>query len=104
MPVIGNLVVELKAKANIVVKGLGGEALHGLVFTVLRRTAPDIAIRLHNLEEQEPFSLSPFLDGHELRQGYCHIGNGKTATFRLGIFTDELLSVVIESFFTHMAE
>lgn len=101
---IGNLVIGLESKANIRVRGLGGEALHGFVFNIIRKTVPMVASNLHQLEEQKPFSLSPFLDGYELRQGYSHVGSGKTATFRLSTFTDELLGAVIEGFFTYMAE
>lgn len=101
---IGSLVVGLEAKTEIKVKGLGGEVLHGLLFDVLRKTTPDIASKLHQLEDQKPFSLSPFLEGHELRQGYSHIASGRVVTFRLNLLTEELLTTAMRAFFASMAE
>jgi CRISPR-associated endoribonuclease Cas6 len=101
---IGSLVVGLETETDIRIKGLGGEALHGLVFGLLHKTAPDVASKLHQLEEQKPFSLSTFLEGHELKAGYSQIAGGKKATFKLSIFTKELLTTTINAFFTSLAE
>jgi len=48
------------------VRGLGGEALHGIIFNLLRGLDPELAIRLHGSREK-PFSLSP-LYGPGVRQ------------------------------------
>lgn len=101
---IGSLLVGLEAKDDVRLRGNGGEALHGLFFTLLRRTAMDVASHLHRADEQKPFSLSPLLEGHELQRGYTNITSGRTACFRINILTEELLTLTVKTFFLWLAE
>lgn len=66
---VGSIMVGLSAKSEVTLRGLGGEALHGLFFNILRRNSTEIASELHKQEEQKPFTISPLLEGHELKGG-----------------------------------
>jgi len=101
---IASLNVGLTTEAEIRLKGLGGEALHGLVFTVLSQSSLIETSELHDSDEQKPFSISPFIDGHKLRGGFSFLDRGKTATFRICTFTEELLAAFVQAFFLSMAE
>lgn len=101
---LGNIVIGLSTKAEIRLKGLGGEALHGFVFNILKRASPEFASNLHHLGEPKPFCLSPLLEGHELKGGYSYIPTSGVVTFKLSLLTEELLTGAIAAFFNPMAE
>lgn len=88
---IGKLSVGLRAENGVKLKGLAGEALHALFFRIIRQNYPELAFKIHNQEEQKPFSLTPPLGDVELRQGYTVISAGTTLTFGLAFLTEELL-------------
>ncbi|MCL0053026.1 CRISPR-associated endoribonuclease Cas6 [Dehalococcoidales bacterium] len=101
---IGSILVSLSTKEEVVLKGLGGEALHGLFFEVLKGKSEAIASKLHNLKAEKPFSLSPPLEENELKQGYSFIPQGERITFKVTLLDEELLADAISAFFTAMLE
>jgi len=98
------MLITLQADSWIRLKGLGGEALHGLFFDILRKGSAELASRLHRVSEQKPFSIFPLLEGHELRKGYSFIAAGKEFSFKLAVFNEEMLTAVISSLSALMAE
>jgi CRISPR-associated endoribonuclease Cas6 len=104
MGVVGSIIIGLSAKNKITLRGLGGEALHGLFFNILRRNSTEVASELHKQEEQKPFTISTLLDGHELKGGYSIISPMREVTFRLTTLNEEMLSAAISSLFLIMAE
>ena len=101
---LGNLVIGLSTKAEIRLKGLGGEALHGFVFNILKRASPELASNLHHLGEPKPFCISPLLEGYELKGGCSYIRASEVVTFKISLLTEELLTAAIAAFFNPMAE
>ncbi len=101
---LGSIIVGLSAKSELRLRGLGGEALNGLFFNVLKRNSIKAASDLHDQKEQKPFSLSPLLEGYELREGYALAPCGGGITFRLSFLSEEILASAISAFFTAMTE
>lgn len=104
MGVVGSIIVGLSAKNELRLRGLGGEALHGLFFNILRGNSTEIASELHKQEEQKPFTISPLLNGHELKGGYSIISPTREVTFRLTTLNGEMLAAAISPLFLMMAE
>ena len=101
---VGSVVVSLSAKSELVLRGMGGEALHGLFFNILKRNSMEIASKLHEQEELRPFSISPLLEGHELKEGYCFVSPGRKVAFRLTMLNEEILGTAVSALFFVMAE
>lgn len=101
---VGSIMVGLSAKSEVTLRGLGGEALHGLFFNILRRNSTEIASELHKQEEQKPFTISPLLEGHELKGGYSVISPTREVTFRLTMLNEEMFAATISPLFLIMAE
>jgi len=104
MGVVSSIIIGLSAKNKITLRGLGGEALHGLFFNILRRNSTEVASELHEQEDQKPFTISPLLDGHELKGGYSIISPMREVTFRLTTLNEEMLAAAISPIFLIMAE
>jgi len=103
MGVVGSIIIGLSAKNRITLRGLGGEALHGLLFNILRANSTEVASELHKQEEQKPFTISPLLSGHELKAGYSIISPMREATFRLTTLTEEMLAAAMSPLFLMVA-
>jgi CRISPR-associated endoribonuclease Cas6 len=95
--VLANFVIALRIDSNLALPGLGGEALHGLLFEALRGHDPSYAERLHH-EVDKPFSLSGVLTGYPRREGHLHIPADGRIEFRLGLLTDEIIEHVLAAF------
>ncbi len=101
---IGSILVNLSAGEEIILRGMGGEALHGLFFDTLKAKFPQLAANFHNSKAEKPFSLSSLLNGYELREGRSFIHQGGKSSFRLALLDEELLAATISAFFTAMTE
>lgn len=96
--ILGKLRIGLQAGNGLRLKGLGGEALHGLFFRLLRQTSPELASEIHRQEDQRPFSLTPPLTDCELRGGYVIASPGTTLSFDLAFLSEELFAVCVSAF------
>jgi CRISPR-associated endoribonuclease Cas6 len=101
---LGSIRVGLSAESEIRLRGLGGEALHGLFFNMLKRNSVEVASNLHGQKDQKPFSLSPLLEGYELRESYAVIPGGGGLAFRLSFLSDEVLAAATMAFFMAMTQ
>lgn len=101
---IGSITVSLSPKREVVVRGIGGEALHGLVFNILKRTSVRLASDVHEQEGQKPLSISPLLDGCKLKDGYSLISSARKVTFKLTVLREDMLAVTASTLFLIMAE
>lgn len=88
---VGSLVVKLRASDGLRLRGLGGEAIHSLLFNMLRKVAPDFAARLHSLEETKPFCLWTAVEEHSLTDGYLVVAPGRSLSVRISALTEEVL-------------
>jgi CRISPR-associated endoribonuclease Cas6 len=95
--VLASFVIALRIEADLALPGHGGEALHGLLFEVLRRHDASFAERLHH-EVDKPFSLSGVLTEHPKREGRLHIRADGRIEFRLGLLTDEIIEHALAAF------
>ena len=95
---LGKVAVGLLAEGEARLRGLGGEALHGLFFRILKRYSSDLASEIHSREEQRPFSLTPPVGDFELRHGYTIVPQGTTLTFSLAFLSEELLTASVSAF------
>jgi len=101
---LGKLIVHLQAESGVKLKGLGGEALHGLFFRILKQNSSELASKIHNQEEQRPFSLNPPLVDCEHRHGYINFLPGTTLTFGLAFLTQEVLVASISALLSVLQE
>jgi len=76
--------------------GLGGEALHGLVFKALLQGEPSYARRVHEAP-QKPFALSP-LEGAEREEGWTLLSPEKEVYFDLSFLTDHAVGIFSQGF------
>jgi CRISPR-associated endoribonuclease Cas6 len=94
---LASFVITLKISSDLTLPGLGGEALHGLFFEVLRGYNASFADRLHR-EVDKPFSLSGMLTQHPMREGRLHLRPDSRVEFRLGLLTDEIIEHALAAF------
>jgi CRISPR-associated endoribonuclease Cas6 len=94
---LASFVISLKIDRDLALPGLGGEALHGLFFEVLRGYNAAFAEHLHQ-EVDKPFSLSGVLTEHPKREGRLHIGAEGRVEFRVGLLTDEVIEHTLAAF------
>jgi CRISPR-associated endoribonuclease Cas6 len=95
---VGKLTVGLLAEGGVRLRGLGGEALHGLFFRILKQYSSDLASQIHEQEEQRPFSLNPTIGDFELNRGYTVVSPGTTLTFDLAFLNGQLLTASVSAF------
>jgi len=95
--VLASFVIALRIESDLVLPGLGGEALHGLLFEVLRGHDASYAEHLHG-EIAKPFCLSGMLTKYPRREGRLHIPTDGRIEFRLGLLTDEIIEHVLAAF------
>jgi CRISPR-associated endoribonuclease Cas6 len=95
--VLASFVISLRVDRALTLPGLGGEALHGLLFEVLRGHDASFAESLHR-EVEKPFSLSGVLTEYPKRDGRLHIGADGRIEFRLGLLTDEIIEHALAAF------
>jgi hypothetical protein len=88
--VLASFVIALRIESDLTLLGLGGKALHGLLFEVLRGHDASFAEYLHR-EVDKPFSLSGVLTEHPKREGRLHIRSEGRVEFCLGLLTDEII-------------
>lgn len=79
-------------EGEVKLRGLGGEALHGLLMTMVRAYSTKDAERLHQAPEPKPFSLSPPL-----------IKGDTTAIFTISLLSDWSVSKVGEAILSAIA-
>ncbi len=72
--------------------GLGGEAIHGFVFSALLAGDPHYARRVHQ-SAHKPFSLSPFTEGAVVQGGYTFLTGGQTTAFNISFLDDEAVNI-----------
>jgi len=101
---IGSIVLGLSAKKEVTLRGMGGEVFHGLLFSILRRNSSEFVSKLHNQDEQKPFSIFPLLKGDKLREGRSFISPGEEFAFKLTALNEEMLSITVSAFLPLMAE
>jgi CRISPR-associated endoribonuclease Cas6 len=94
---IASFVISLTIESDLALPGLGGEALHGLFFEVLRGHDASFAKHLHQ-EVDKPFSLSGVLTTHPKREGRLHMRADSRVEFRLGLLTDEVIEQTLAAF------
>jgi CRISPR-associated endoribonuclease Cas6 len=94
---LASFVISLRVDRDLALPGLGGEALHGLFFEVLRGHDPSFAERLHQ-KVDKPFSLSGVLAELPKREGRLYIGAEARVEFRLGLLTDEIIESALAAF------
>src|SRR5262249_27085762 len=94
---LASFVISLKIDRALALPGLGGEALHGLFFEVLRGHDAGFAEYLHQ-EVDKPFSLSGVLTEHPKREGRIYIGPEGRVEFRLGLLSDEIIEHALAAF------
>jgi CRISPR-associated endoribonuclease Cas6 len=97
--VLASFVIALRIDSDLALLSLGGEALHGLLFEVLRGHDASFAEHLHR-EVDKPFSLSGILTDYPKREGRLHIGADGRVGFRLGLLTDEIIEHALAAFGT----
>jgi CRISPR-associated endoribonuclease Cas6 len=95
--VLASFVISLKIDRDLALPGLGGEALHGLFFEMLRGHDASFAEHLHQ-EVDKPFSLSGVLTEHPKREGRLHIRADGRVEFRLGLLADEIIGHALAVF------
>jgi hypothetical protein len=95
--VLASFVIALRIESDLAPPGLGGEALYGLLFEVLRGHDASFAEHLHR-EVDKPFSLSGVLTEHPKREGRLHIRSEGRVEFCLGLLTDEIIEHVLAAF------
>jgi CRISPR-associated endoribonuclease Cas6 len=95
---LASFVVALRIEEALALPGLGGEALHGFFFEILREYDPAFAEHLHNLDGERPFSLSGVLGHYPKQQGSLHIPPDARVEFRLGLLTDDLIEHTLAAF------
>lgn len=101
---LGKVAVGLLVEGGATLRGLGGEALHGLFFRILKQYSSELASKIHNQKEQRPFSLSPPIGNCEFRRGYAVVSAGTTLTFGLAFLGEELLAGSISAFLSVLQE
>jgi len=92
-----SVVVRFEALEDFSLRGNGGEALHGLFFSLLEKVNPSISERWHELKGPKPFSLSG-LKGEELRRegGRLVVPSGAEVWARVCTLTDEGAEVLCQ--------
>lgn len=101
---VGSITITVSPKDDIKCLGLGGEALHGFFYNVLKTHQPALAARLHRSTAETPFTLSPFLESVEIKEGYCFLKKDKPATFRLTFLDEEILTATVAALFNTIAQ
>ena len=96
--VLASFIIALQTDRDIALPGLGGEALHGLVFEALRGHAKAFAEQLHAAQDDKPFTLSGLLTSHPKRDGRLHIPAQTTTEFRVSLLTDEMIEYTLTAF------
>ncbi len=96
--VLASFVIALRFDRDVAVPGLGGEALHGLFFEMLRKHDASFAEHLHDLKGDKPYSISGILTDQSKREGRIHIPADTRVEFRLGLLTDDLIEHTLEGF------
>ncbi len=74
-------------------RGQGGEALHGMLFCLLKVFNPDMTSRLHDTVEK-PFSLSPLYGPGKRRNEELHCQKGEECHFYLCCLNEEMCGAV----------
>jgi CRISPR-associated endoribonuclease Cas6 len=95
---LGKVAVGLLVEDEVRLRGLGGEALHGLFLRILKQYSSDLASEMHNRDEQRPFSLKPPVGDSELRRGYTVTSSGTNLTFDLAFLSEKLLTASVSAF------
>ena len=68
---------------------MGGEEIHGLLFSLLRKAGEGAAEVLHKTAEK-PFSLSPLVGVGKRRSGYFYLQVGEIYSFTVASLTEEM--------------
>jgi CRISPR-associated endoribonuclease Cas6 len=95
---LASLVIALTVDRDLALPGLGGEALHGLLFEALRRYDPAVAAELHAADDDRPFTLSGILTDLPRRDGRLHIPAERRVEFRVGLLGDAVIEPVLGAF------
>jgi CRISPR-associated endoribonuclease Cas6 len=100
--VLASFVIALSVDRDLILPGLGGEALHGLFFEALRAHDAAFAAHLHDLPGDKPFTLSGVLTNYPKRQGRMHVTANSQLAFRVSGLTDALIEHPLAAF-SHLA-
>ena len=95
---LASFIISLQTDRDIALPGLGGEALHGLFFEVLRGHVKAFAEQLHAVQDDKPFTLSGLLTPHPKRDGRLHIPAQTITEFRVSLLTDEMIEHTLAAF------
>jgi CRISPR-associated endoribonuclease Cas6 len=101
---LGKIAVGLRLESGARLKGLGGEALHGLFLRLLNNHSPELASKMHIATDQRPFSLIPPLKDFEFRHGYAVFSPGSTLNFGIAFLSRELLEASISAFISILGD
>ena len=96
---LASLVVRLSPKKALQLKGRGGEALHGLLMSILDLYSPYLAVRVHEAPEPKPFTLSPLLGDVQLSWGRALLSPPQEGYFHITLLTNWAVTEISKALF-----
>src|SRR5581483_9005395 len=94
---IASLVFEFEPLEEGIVKGAGGEKVHGLLLNLIEGINEEISEILHRSDDKKPFTLS-HIRGAEQKDGNILLELGKTYNFRITILSSNILDPTYRTF------
>jgi len=92
---ISKIPIIVRLKNSLTVKGKGGEALYGLLLSMIKKIDINYATYLHDLTGVKPISISPiFSEDCKIKNGMTYLDSGSEFSFiinSLNIQTTEIL-------------
>ena len=87
---IASLVFEFEPLEKGIIKGAGGEKIHGLFLNLLEGVNKETSEILHKIDDKKPFTLSHIRDA-EQKDGNLLLELGKIYSFRITILSSDIL-------------
>ena len=89
--------VSLEPSQQLRLRGLGGEALFGLVLAFIRRLDEDLASELHDARGLKPISVSCIDAGVEPRAGIITVPKGTPCQFSFSTLSEQLTETLFRN-------
>jgi len=94
---IASLVFEFEPLEEGIVKGAGGEKVHGLLLNLVEGINEETSEILHRSDDRKPFTLS-HIRGAEQKDGNIVLELGKIYNFRITILSSDILDPTYRTF------